>query len=70
MLHPREIECLQQAVYSAMDLVGVALNYVTGGEYLDYAGASKCYLFLQASNSSLQGTSQLSQYSHPFDYMK
>lgn len=41
LLHPREIEWLQQAVYSAMDLVGVALNYVTGGEYLkDYAGAS------------------------------
>lgn len=41
LLHPREIEWLQQAVYSALDLVGVALNYVTGGEYLkDYAGTS------------------------------
>jgi len=33
LLHPREIEWLQQAVYSALDLVGVALNYVTGGEF-------------------------------------
>lgn len=41
LLHPREIEWLQQAVCSALDLVGVALNYVTGGEYLkDCAGTS------------------------------